>query len=129
MSAPTERQRQVLRAIHRAVVEHGVPPTLRELGAELGIKSNNGVNDHLKLLMSKGLLQRAGGSARSLRLTTAGLRAIGDAPRRSPEVAALATAAERLLAYLDGALVVPEGQLILLSDLQTELGDALKALP
>jgi SOS-response transcriptional repressor LexA len=46
----THRQAQVLDYIER----EPIPPTLREIGRELDIKSTNGVNDHLRALERKG---------------------------------------------------------------------------
>jgi repressor LexA len=54
----TKRQEQVLRAIRDSIDRDGYPPTIREIGAQLGIKSTNAVNDHLKALERKGYLQR-----------------------------------------------------------------------
>jgi repressor LexA len=79
MNEPTQRQLQVLRAIEKAAAE-GLPPTLRELGDELGIASLNAVNDHLVALRRKGLLEnRPFRSSRALRITKAGLRRLGRA--------------------------------------------------
>jgi hypothetical protein len=55
---PTARQQQYLDFIARYISEHGYPPTLREIGAELGIRSTNGVNDGLLALEKKGWLKR-----------------------------------------------------------------------
>ncbi len=66
------RQRQVLDAIAAHVDQFGIPPTLRELGDALSIRSTNGVADHIKALVRKGYLERGQGGtvrARSLRLT------------------------------------------------------------
>jgi repressor LexA len=46
--------------------QKGVPPTIREIGEALGIKSTNGVSDHIKALVRKGYLERVG-DARSSR--------------------------------------------------------------
>jgi SOS-response transcriptional repressor LexA len=51
----TNRQAEVLDFIERS----SIPPTLREIGAELGIKSTNGVNDHLRALERKGRIDCA----------------------------------------------------------------------
>ena len=75
---PTERQLLVLRIIAGSIKKHGTPPTLREIASALGASSTTGALDHVKLLLQKGLLTRKANSARSLVLTTAGLRAIGD---------------------------------------------------
>jgi len=54
----TKRQEQVLGVIHSSIDRHGYPPTIREIGTRLGIKSTNAVNDHLKALERKGYLTR-----------------------------------------------------------------------
>ena len=64
----TDRQREVLTHIRAALERTGRPPTLRELGARLGIRSTNGVRDHLEALVAKGYLARDPHSARGLRL-------------------------------------------------------------
>lgn len=65
------RQQQVLDVIVAWADQHGVTPSYREIGRQLGIKSTNGVSDHVGALMRKGYLERVGGAgaARSLRLT------------------------------------------------------------
>lgn len=65
----TERQAAVLRAIKVMIAEHGMPPTLREIGAATGIKSTNGVRDHLVALERKGYIaMRGDGKTRGLRV-------------------------------------------------------------
>src|SRR5215510_10622196 len=66
----TERQRQVLEFIARSIRERGYPPTLREIGEQMGIRSTNGVNDHLKALERKGYLLREELKSRALRPVT-----------------------------------------------------------
>ena len=63
----TERQRQVLDFIGRSIERRGYPPTLREIGKQMGIRSTNGVNDHLKALEKKGYLEREDLKSRALR--------------------------------------------------------------
>ena len=65
----TERQQRVVDAIQGWITEHGFPPTIRELGKQLGIKSLRGVTTHLDALAKKGHLVRKRG-ARSVRLLT-----------------------------------------------------------
>ena len=67
MQGLTERQRQILEFITRRIEEQGYPPTIREIGEQMGIKSTNGVNDHLKALERKGFLKREGLKSRALR--------------------------------------------------------------
>jgi repressor LexA len=56
--ALTQRQRQALQFITDCLSDRGYPPTLREIGEHMGIRSTNGVNDHLKALERKGYLVR-----------------------------------------------------------------------
>ena len=62
----TPRQREVLEVIQHSIEDNGYPPTIREIGAELGIKSTNAVNDHLKALERKGYLERNEAKSRAL---------------------------------------------------------------
>ncbi len=64
----TVRQATVLefvKAFHR---DKGYSPTLREIGAGLGIRSTNGVNDHLRALIRKGYIMRDSMISRGIRL-------------------------------------------------------------
>lgn len=63
----TQRQAQALEFIRGCLQERGFPPTLREIGEHMGIRSTNGVNDHLKALERKGYLVREGLKSRALR--------------------------------------------------------------
>ena len=73
---PSARQLQVLRAIRRHHQAKGFPISIRELGDVLGIRSTNGVADHLEALERKGLVTRERNRARTLQITTAGHREI-----------------------------------------------------
>lgn len=68
----TERQRQILDFITESITVRGYSPTLREIGHQMGIKSTNGVNDHLKALERKGFLQRDDLKSRTLRPVSLG---------------------------------------------------------
>ncbi len=65
--ALTQRQREILDFISASIVERGYPPTLREIGEHFGIRSTNGVNDHLKALEKKGVLRREDLKSRAMR--------------------------------------------------------------
>lgn len=62
----TDRQLEVLRFIAMQIEEAGYPPTIREIGEALDIRSTNGVNDHLKALERKGFLTRDPVKSRTL---------------------------------------------------------------
>jgi repressor LexA len=67
MQGLTSRQEQVLNFIRQSINDRGYPPTLREIGAHMGIRSTNGVNDHLRALERKGYLTREDMKSRALR--------------------------------------------------------------
>ncbi len=68
----TARQQRVLDFICKAIDDNGYPPTLREIGFHMGIRSTNGVNDHLRALERKGYLTRTDMKSRTLRPTNLG---------------------------------------------------------
>jgi repressor LexA len=72
MQGLTKRQEQTLDFIRRSIEERGYPPTLREIGEHMGIRSTNGVNDHLRALERKGYLRREDMKSRALRLIEGG---------------------------------------------------------
>ena len=54
----TKRQHTVLETIRDWIRQRGYPPTIRELGRLLGIKSLRGVTTHLDAIAKKGYLKR-----------------------------------------------------------------------
>jgi len=64
----TPKQEKVLNFIRKRVGER-LPPTIREIGEELGFKSTGTVRDYLKVLMQKGLVRRMNNKSRALELT------------------------------------------------------------
>lgn len=65
----TRRQRQVLAALRRLHERTGVAPTLREIGDEVGLASASSVVAHVRVLETRGLVERRPGSPRTLRAT------------------------------------------------------------
>src|SRR5271169_1759490 len=80
MQGLTARQQMVLDFIQQSIADRGYPPTLREIGARMGIRSTNGVNDHLRALERKGYLTREDMKSRALRPTTLANEQLGDLP-------------------------------------------------
>ena len=78
MQGLTQRQQMVLDFIRQSIHDRGYPPTLREIGARMGIRSTNGVNDHLRALERKGYLTREDMKSRALRPTNLGSPALGE---------------------------------------------------
>src|SRR5579871_4843811 len=78
MQGLTQRQQMVLDFIQESIHARGYPPTLREIGARMGIRSTNGVNDHLRALERKGYLTREDMKSRALRPTHLATQALGE---------------------------------------------------
>src|SRR5580693_2385438 len=87
MQGLTQRQQMVLDYIRQSITDRGYPPTLREIGARMGIRSTNGVNDHLRALERKGYLTREDMKSRALRPT--GLGGNGHATELTPGLGAI----------------------------------------
>jgi repressor LexA len=65
----TERQRAILDYLHEYVDQHGYPPTVREIGQAVGLRSPSTVHAHLAQLERAGLLRRDPTKPRALELT------------------------------------------------------------
>ncbi|MEJ3653535.1 transcriptional repressor LexA [Actinomycetes bacterium KLBMP 9759] len=57
-SALPQRQQRILLAIRDWVVRHGYPPSTREIGDTVGLRSASSVSKHLASLEEKGFLRR-----------------------------------------------------------------------
>ncbi len=64
----TPRQMQILRLIQRSIQETGMPPTRKEIALELGFRSANAAEDHLRALARKGVISLLPGASRGIQL-------------------------------------------------------------
>src|SRR6202161_3781837 len=92
MSDLTPRQTRVLRFIQRSLAETGMPPTRAEIAAELGFRSPNAAEEHLRTLARKGVIQLVPGASRGIQLQDTlreqlGLPLIGSVAARRPVLA------------------------------------------
>ena len=84
----TARQQQVLDLIRRHIDDTGFPPTRADIARELGFKSANAAEEHLKALARKGAIEIIPGASRGIRLpNTAGIPIIGRVAAGSPVLA------------------------------------------
>ncbi|MDB6062849.1 MAG: repressor LexA [Verrucomicrobiaceae bacterium] len=65
----TDRQQEVLDLIRRYSEETGYPPTRAEIARELGFKSANAAEEHLKALARKGAIEMIAGASRGIRIS------------------------------------------------------------
>lgn len=64
----TPRQSEILQFIKRCLDENGFPPTRAEIAHELGFKSPNAAEDHLRALARKGAIEMTPGASRGIRI-------------------------------------------------------------
>ncbi|WP_461480798.1 transcriptional repressor LexA [Porticoccus sp.] len=115
MSRPslTARQQQILDLLRQHIEDSGYPPTRAEIAAELGFKSPNAAEEHLRALARKGVIEMTSGASRGIRLTEevhTGLPLVGRVAAGNPVLAV-----ENIEAYLDVAanLFYPQADYLL----------------
>ncbi len=111
----TARQEQILNLIKDAIDNTGFPPTRAEIAAELGFKSANAAEEHLKALQRKGAIEITAGTSRGIRLTgnfggTA--TGTGAAAAAQPVAGTASRAAPRAKVEFDDMPAVPAGMLV-----------------
>jgi repressor LexA len=92
MAQLTPRQSQILQMVQDFIAESGMPPTRAEIARELGFKSPNAAEDHLRALQRKGVLDLIPGASRGIQLKDSlrdqlGLPLIGRVAAGSPILA------------------------------------------
>ena len=68
MEKLTKRQEDILEYIKKYIVSNGYPPTVREIGSELGLSSPATIHAHLHNLENKGFIRKKGFKNRALEL-------------------------------------------------------------
>jgi len=64
----TKRQEDVLNFIKKYIVDHGFPPSTREIGAALGLSSPATVHTHLKKLEDAGCIRKTNSKFRTIEI-------------------------------------------------------------
>lgn len=88
----TPRQSEILNLIQDFINEYGMPPTRAEIARELGFKSANAAEEHLRALQKKGVLELMPGASRGIQLKDSlreqlGLPLVGRVAAGSPILA------------------------------------------
>ncbi len=68
MKELTKRQEEILTYLKKYMVSHGYPPTIREIGADLGVSSPATIHAHLANLESKGFIKKEDTKNRAIEL-------------------------------------------------------------
>ncbi len=61
------RRDNIVEFVRRYAEEHGFPPSIREIGCAVGLRSTKAVKYHLDILVKQGILERTTRKARSLK--------------------------------------------------------------
>ena len=88
----TPRQKEILEMIQEFIAETGMPPTRAEIARQLGFKSANAAEEHLRALQKKGVLELLPGASRGIQLKDSlrdqmGLPLVGRVAAGSPILA------------------------------------------
>ncbi|MGH8167290.1 MAG: transcriptional repressor LexA [Woeseiaceae bacterium] len=92
MAQLTPRQAQILQMVQSFIADSGMPPTRAEIARELGFKSANAAEEHLRALQRKGVLELIPGASRGIQLKDSlreqlGLPLVGRVAAGSPILA------------------------------------------
>ena len=88
MEKLTNRQQMVLDIVRQYIDQTGYPPTRADIANEMGFKSANAAEEHLKALARKGAIEMVAGASRGIRLpNSSGIPIIGRVAAGSPILA------------------------------------------
>lgn len=95
MKKLTNRQAEILQLIKDNISVTGMPPTRAEIAKQLGFKSANAAEEHLKALAKKGAIEIIPGTSRGIRLIN---NAANDEPEQGLPLIGQVAAGEPILA-------------------------------
>jgi repressor LexA len=78
--SPEATRSDILEFLIHASLRGDVSPTVREIGAAVGLKSSRSVHRHLERLRADGLITSVVGLPRTLTVTERGMQAVGEMP-------------------------------------------------
>ncbi len=86
MQKLTAMQQKIYDYIANAVRNQGYPPSVREIGEAVGLKSPSTVHFHIKHLEELGYISKSGRKGRALTLTERAAPAVAPAPAQEAEI-------------------------------------------
>lgn len=108
MKPVKNKQLAVLNYIHKAVTEHGYPPTVREICSAVGLSSTSTVHGHINRLIEGGFLQKGPSKPRALEITPKGFDLLGVTPLQTKiPLLGVVTAGQPILAVEDATDYFP----------------------
>ncbi|WP_203623556.1 MULTISPECIES: transcriptional repressor LexA [unclassified Lacticaseibacillus] len=107
--ASQKRWKQILHTIHDSIQTNGFPPTVREIGKNVGLSSSSTVAAYLDRLLAEGYIAKDPAKPRTLMLTKAGLSYIGIAEEGIPIVGTVAAGVPiTAIENIDGYFPIPD---------------------
>ena len=100
MPRTSDKAEQILNYVNRFIQENGYAPSVREIGAAVGLRSTASVSYHIQALQDKGLLQAPGPKGRKRAIAT------GVRPGQIP-VIGVVTAGVPILAFENQEGTIP----------------------
>ena len=73
MTQKPRKQLEILQFIYDKQLTNGYPPTIREIGAKVGLASSSTVHGHLERLQKKGLITKDAEKTRAIKVTPQGI--------------------------------------------------------
>ena len=80
-----ERKRKILEHIAAMLRANGLPPSVREIAAAVGLASTSAVHHHLQALADEGFLERRAARSRAIRLTPKAALQLGLSSELTPQ--------------------------------------------
>ncbi|MCZ2135472.1 MAG: transcriptional repressor LexA [Burkholderiales bacterium] len=109
----TARQAEILALIQDFIERSGFPPTRAEIAEQLGFRSANAAEEHLRALERKGILDILPGASRGIQLRQAGLPGLPLIGRVAAGTPILAEENIRSRHKIDAALFSPHADYLL----------------
>ncbi|MBG9983268.1 transcriptional repressor LexA [Aerococcaceae bacterium DSM 111020] len=106
MKSLTNKQYAIVECIYQAIQSNGYPPTVREIGSQVGLASTSTVHGHLSRLEKAGYIIKDPSKTRALELTDLALQALDIQPKQIPMLGRVAAGAP-ILAVEDASDFYP----------------------
>lgn len=107
-----DTQQRILAFIEQEISQKGYPPSVREIGDAVGLKSTSTVHGHLRRLEARGLLRRDAMKPRAMEVRTGDMQARAAGVQMIPLVGNVAAGSPILAEeYIEDQIALPEALL------------------
>lgn len=107
-----DTQQRILAFIEQEIADKGYPPSVREIGDAVGLKSTSTVHGHLRRLEARGMLRRDAMKPRAMEVTGGDMPSRAGGMRSVPLVGNVAAGSPILAEeYIEDQVLLPESML------------------